>query len=803
MNAARCNSALAWPVARRCWPAVSFLLLLPSFCRSADAVLEPSGAVPAAATAPAGAAPAVLPAVASLPIAPERPLLAGEELARAKLLADEALIYRDDWGVPHVDAQTNDAAVFAFAYAQAEDYFWQVEDNFILSLGRYSEVHGSKGLNSDLLNRAFEIVRNARATYDHTDAEVHAICESFALGLNYYLLTHPEVTPRLIKRFEPWHVLALGRHMTIELCFRYTRLQSSYMPRTHRIIWPATGSNGWAIAPSRTASGHAMLLVNPHQPWFGFGQLYEGHVRSQEGGWNFSGGTLFGNPLFVVGHNEHLGWTLTTNEPDIADVWRVTFDDPAHPLRYRYDGGYREAVEWPETILVRSGQTMNRREYTFRKTHHGPIVVREDEQHFLAANIAGLQGTLLLSQTLQMMKSQELGQFKAAVGMLQFPIMNVMYADQAGNIFYLYGGRVPKRDPQFNWSLPVDGSDPRTTWQGVHTADELPQVLNPAGGYVQNCNSSPFTTTLVGNPDRSAFPSYMIEDADDDKRRAKRSRQLLEGLEDATFEDVMAAAFDTTIYWAQSELPRYAQRFEDLKTRDPELAARVEPYFTHLVNWDCRITARSTQATLCEEWYELLHGLDYPAEKLLPEFVADPDLEFRALIQAAAKLQSMHGTWRVPWGELFRAQRKENVAELLALPFADSRPSLPCLAGPGPMGVVYTAYYTPSIRVPLIKTLRKRYGLIGATYMALYEFGPRIRGASLLNFGECGGDPNSPHFFDQAKLLSEQKMKPELFYWDDVVAGAKVAYHPGQRTAALARAAAEVQAAAPAKVEKK
>lgn len=707
---------------------------------------------------------------ASLPIA-------GADM-RAVQFAKRVRIYRDHYGVAHIDGEDDASTLFGFAYAQAEDYFWQVEDSYILSLGRYAEVHGAKGLNSDLLNRAFEIVPNSQRNYAKLEPRLRTLCEAFTSGLNYYLATHPEVTPRLIKHFEPWHVLAYGRHMTLELCFRYTRITSSYMPRSHDHIWSATGSNAWAIAPQKTADGHAMLFVNPHMPWFGFGQLYEAHLRSGEG-WNFIGATTFGNPILSMGHNEHLGWALTTNEPDIADVWRVTFDDPKQPLKYRFGGGYRTATEWNETIRVRAGKELVDRRFTLRKTHHGPVVGQQSDQVYLAARICGLEDSLMLRESIRLVRAKTLEQFRSALALQQFPVMNIIYADRSGNIFFLYNGLIPKREPQFEWNKPVDGADTRTAWAGLHTIDELPQVANPRCGYVQNCNSSPFTTCDADSPQLSAFPAYMVEDAQDDKRRAKMSRQLLARMKQVTFDEVETAAFDTTVYWAQQELPKYAARFTRLKETDPALARLVEPYLRHLLAWDCRIEANSTAATLCEAWYEELYGRSYPAEALLPKFVETPELEFQALVHAALKLELVHGDWRVPWGNLFRVQRSANVADLLDLPFRDNVASLPSLAGPGPMGVVFTQYYSPSLKIPFIRETRKRYGVIGATYMAVYEFGPKVRGASLLNFG-VSGDATSPHFFDQASLLSQRKLKPELFYWDEVVAGARHAYSPGE-----------------------
>ena len=334
----------------------------------------------------------------------------------AERLSQSVTIYRDAYGTPHIDGPTDAAVLFGLAWAMAEDNFWQVEDNFILALGRYSEAHGAAGLNSDLLNRAFEIVPRSKEDYPILcTREDQQLIEAFIGGLNYYLAKNPSVQPRLIHHFEPWHMLAYLRQVTLELCFRYTRLNNSFLPRSNERIWAASGSNAWAIAPSRMCDGHAILFANPHLPNFGFAQLYEAHLHSGQG-LDITGAMFYGNPLPSLGHNRVLGWTLTTNEPDIADVWRETFDDPDHPLAYRYGDGHRTATEWKETIKVRGAGGLVSQTYTFRKTHHGPVVQKQDGQHYLTARISDLYQLHPMQQSLAMAKGAKSGRILRSAG---------------------------------------------------------------------------------------------------------------------------------------------------------------------------------------------------------------------------------------------------------------------------------------------------------------------------------------------------------------------------------------------------
>jgi len=698
--------------------------------------------------------------------------LAQADDSLAAKYAGQVTIHRDEWGVPHIEGPTDASVSFGFAYTQAEDYFWQIEDTYIASLGRYAEINGDKGIENDLLNRAFEITKGAQADYPKLEPPLQAICAAYTAGLNHYLAKHPAVKPRVITHFEPWHVLAYERHVLLEFLFGKTHAPKGKLSATAQEIEAATGSNAWAIGPSRTKSRKAMLFANPHQPWFGYGQFYEGHLKSGEG-LNFSGSSFFGGPILTMGHNESLGWAHTVNEPDVGDVWLEKFDDPKNKLNYRYGDGYKQATEWKETLKIKGDKGLEDKTYTLRKTHHGPIVGREKDGRYLAVQIARLTEGSRLRQALKMTKAKNLAEWRAGMAELNLQMFNTCYADKDGNIFYVYNGAVPKRDASFDWTKPVDGSDPRTEWKGLHTFDELPQILNPVSAFVQSCNATPFLATDEGNPSVGDFPTYMVQDRFDDKRRSKVSRMLLRNMHDITYDDWKAAAWDTTLYWPLVNLPQFAEELKALEQTNSELATKARPFFEHLRNWDCRSSIDSTQTTLCYMWYEELYGRGYPVETLKPEFVDNPALKFKALITAAEKLRLFYGNWQIKWGDVSRMQRHANYADAALIPFSDKLPSLPCAGVPGPLGVVFNTYYAP----PTAEH-KKQYGAVGGSFIGVYEFGDKVQASTILQFGESS-DPKSPHFMDQAELYSKRQFKPAWFEWSDVLAHAKQTYHPG------------------------
>jgi len=729
--------------------------------------------------------------------APEKPVTDPASLQRAELAA-RVTIYRDAWGVPHVHGETDAAAAFGLAYAQAEDNFPQIEENFVRAIGRASEVHGEETLRDDWVNRSLRVEALARREYEGADERLRALLDGYAAGLEHYVESHPEARseggPHVLERFEPWYPLALIRYLYYQRGFLRaaglapeeieaemagfaeggSRAQpadrsaalgtapsgSPEFPRSER------GSNSWAVTAERSANGHPLLLINPHLPFFGPSQVYEGHVSSDEG-WNMSGYTRLGFPLPYVGFNEHLAWASTDNAADLVDLYAETFDDAGDATRYRYGDGHRPAVVWTDEILVAGeggAPGPDTRRFTFRATHHGPVVARRGGRP-LAVRMAKLEEPGWLDQWYAMTRATNLSEFRDAVGRLDMLFGNYLYADREGHIFYAYNAAVPRRSEGFDWSAPVDGSDPATEWQGYHPMVEIPQVLDPPTGWLQNCNGTPFLATAEGsgaNPDPAAFPTYMVPEPDN--ARSRNARRILSAEETLSLDRWIELSYATFSITAEEEIPGLVGTWERLRGADPERAAAVAEPVAILREWDRVSTVDSEATTLFVTWFETRWRRGNAEEGGV-----DPWLDIRALEETMADLEERWGSWRVAWGEVNRLQRVASNGE----GFDDDAPSFASAGVPSWAGAVFTMWSGE------VEGERRRYGVGGNSYVAVVELGPKVEARSLLVFG-ASADPESKHHLDQAERYLTGDYKPAWLALEDVQANAVRSYRPGE-----------------------
>ncbi|UCD25150.1 MAG: penicillin acylase family protein, partial [Gemmatimonadota bacterium] len=409
---------------------------------------------------------------------------------------------------------------------------------------------------------------------------------------------------------------------------------------------------------------------------------------------------------------------------------------------------------WSETIDVLTDAGMEPRVFHFSKTHHGPILGYTEDGRPLAARLSKLDEGGWFEQWYGMMRASSLDEWRDAVALLNVPYMNTMYADRAGNILYIYNHAIPRRSPEYNWSQPVDGSDPGTEWQGYHSLDELPQFLNPESGYLQNTNSDPFAATEGIEVGREGFPTYMVG-RETDNRRAQNSRRVLRELNDITLDDFAHAVLERRLIAADEWLEDLFAAFGELAPGDPRRAILEDP-IAALREWDRVAAKASVPTTLFVQW----------ANAFNPDRVTQKDRWLTELVDAVQDLERDWGTWEVPWGEINRIQRPDAAGHL---PFNDSLPSLPVAGAPGWLGSVFVFHAQRA------EGGKRSYGQHGNSFVKVVEFTPTVSARSIFVFGQSG-DPRSPHYFDQAELYSASEFKPAWFAREDVEAHAQRTY---------------------------
>lgn len=696
-------------------------------------------------------------------------------------VAQRVTITRDDWGIAHVHGKSDADAVFGLVYAQAEDDFNRVETNFLYSLGRLAEAEGEEAIYRDLRQRLFIDPDTLKAQYAASEPWLKALMDAWAGGLNYYLAKHPEVKPRVITRFEPWMALSFSEGSIggdiEDISLR--DLEAFYgAPGANPQVSDAAdvfdrrggalaGSNGFAIAPSNSASKHALLWINPHTSFF-FRE--EAQVSSDEG-LNAYGAITWGQFFVYQGFNATAGWMHTSSGADVVDEWAEDVLKDGDNMTYRYGSEQRPMRQQRVTIAYKSGDSSATRTFNVYKSHHGPIV-REKDGKWIAVNIMN-EPVKALTQSYTRTKAKNYAEFRKTMELYTNSSNNTVFADAEGNIAYFHANHVPKRDTTFNWNEPVDGSDPRTEWQGVHTLDESPNVLNPANGWIQNTNNWPFSAAGPNSPKQRNYPRYM--ETYPENPRGIHAIRVLKDKKDFTPETLIAAAFDSYLPAFADLIPTLVRAYDQgasgaLKTKLAEPIAALK-------GWDYRWAAESVPTTLAVFWGEEMWRearADMESEDMsVYDFIekrVPPAKKLEALASVVDTLTAQFGSWQTAWGEINRFQR---LTGDIVQPFDDAGPSIPVPFTSSRWGSL------ASFQARAYKGTKKWYGTSGNSFVAVVEFGDSVR-ARAVTAGGVNGDPKSPHFNDQAGRYASGDLREVYFYPSQLEGHTERTYKPGQ-----------------------
>lgn len=699
------------------------------------------------------------------------------ESIRLEEIASRVEIIRDDFGVPHIYGKTDADVVFGLLYAQCEDDFRRVERNFTWAIGRLAEVEGESMLYSDLRARLYMTEEEAKATYDSAPEWLKELCEAWADGINFYLIKHPEVEPKAIKKYEPWMTMyftegSIGgdieRVSTKKIKAFYEGAQQAFNDdnqnqQSYALAEPQ-GSNGFAISGALTESGDAMLLINPHTSFYFRGEV---HAVSEEG-LNAYGAVTWGQFFVYQGFNENTGWMHTSTGTDIIDEFQETIIEKEDLMYYKYGDEERPVDVSEVTLKYLSGDEVKEKTFPIYRTHHGPVTHEVDGKWVATALM--WKPVEALTQSYTRTKKKNLGEFHDMMDIRTNSSNNTVFADSEGNIAYYHGNFIPRRDTQFDYSKPVDGSNPATDWQGLHELEETIIVQNPGSGWIQNCNSTPFTSADEFSPKVEDYPYYMTSFPEN--FRGVNAIRLLKEAKGLTLDGLIALGYDPYLSAFEEVIPGLIQAFSN----DPRES--IYGPIEVLKGWNLETNKESVAMTLAHFYgMHLYQNAEIPKNlKGLDRFhyfgTRLPEKDRLDIFQLTLdQLEEDFGTWNIPWGDVNRFQRLSGDIEAS---FNDESLSFPVGLTTARWG--HLAAYGMRGK----HDVKKIYGTRGNSFVAAVEFGDKVIAKTILAGGQSS-DPDSPHFDDQAEMYANGQFKDVAYYREDVEARAEEKYNPGKR----------------------
>ncbi|MBP6145011.1 MAG: penicillin acylase family protein [Sediminibacterium sp.] len=729
--------------------------------------------------------------VTSISLSAQKPSSA--ELSRWNQHAQQTTIIRDEWDIPHVYGKTDADAVFGLMYAQCEENFPQIEKNFLEMLGRRAEMEGPTVIYEDLMMQLIQDSADAVKDYERSPLWFKQLLIAHADGINYYLSKHPEVKPVVLKKFKPWyhlmwtdgsvsptrsagitekHVEAFyGQQLFASpnaVSANYNKASSASAfeePNYDMEDKTLKGSNGFAIAPKHSASGNAMLYINPHVPFYFRSEM---HMVSEQG-LNAYGAVTWGQFFIYQGFNENCGWMHTSSYADVADVYEEQVQKINNELFYTYEKENKKIGARKIDIKYVENGVLKNKSFDTYFTGHGPVMgMQKGKWLSLQENNRSLDA---LMECWTRTKSKSLADYTKAMELLANNSNNTVYADNAGNIAYWHGNFMPKRNPSFDYTMPVDGTTKATDWNGLHHLNEIVQSINPANGWLQNCNATPFTVAGSNSPKANNYPAYMAPDGENG--RGITAVALLSKIDKINLDELIALGYNRKLSAFDMLLPGFIQ-----KATTTTLAPRTKKAIAYLANWDHYADTNSIATSIAIEW-ATKWGAEIPpanteeaATQILVKYNRmDQEVAFETKIQLLEatldQFEKWYGGWEITWGAINRYQRVAPGAN-----FDDNQASLAVNQASSRWGGL------PSFESKRYPNTIKKYGYTGNSFVAAVEFGKRLKAKTIITGGQSRF-AESKHFTDQAYGYLHGQFKTIHYYKEDVLANKKLAYHPG------------------------
>ena len=649
-------------------------------------------------------------------------------------------------------------------------------------MGRLAEAEGESKIYQDLRMRLFIDPEEMKSKYEASPAWLKSLMTAFADGLNYYLMKHPEVKPRVIKRFEPWMALTftegsiggdIERVNVDQLAAFYGKVHTSEsVPEDDesRAVLESepTGSNGMAIAPANTVDHHALLLINPHTSFYFRSEL---QMVSEEG-LNAYGAVTWGQFFIYQGFNARAGWMHTSSGVDAIDEYLETVTKEGNQLFYKYGNEERPVVTKEITVSYKTDQGIAQRKFTVYYTHHGPVTAEANGKW---VSVSLMQKPIeALEQSYTRTKTTDYKSFRQTLELKADSSNNTIFADADGNIAYFQGNFIPKRDNSFDFTKRVDGSNPATDWHGLLSVDETPHLLNPKSGWIYNSNDAPWSAAGAGSLKKEDYPAYVEQGGR--SARGRHAVLVLQNKKDFTLDSLIAAAYDSYLPWFEKPIPALVKAWENLPNENP-LKAKLAEQVGLLHGWDLRWGVASVPTCLAVFWGDEVRrrvGADAKnAGMMTDDYVANrmaPSQLLEVLSVASDRLGADFGTWKTAWGDINRFQR---INDDIVPVFTDAGPSIPVGFTSGMWGSL------ASFGARTYPGTKKWYGSSGNSFVAVVEFGEKVRARAITAGGESG-NPASPHFADQAKRYSTGDLREVYFYRSQLQGHTTREYHPGE-----------------------
>jgi acyl-homoserine-lactone acylase len=692
-------------------------------------------------------------------------LAESNEKARWEKHARNVSIVRDNWGIAHIYGKTDADVVFGMEYTQAEDDFNRVETNYINAMGRLAETEGEGRIFLDLRMKLFIDPVDLKRQYAESPAFLKELMDAFADGLNYYLSKHPDVKPKVIQHFEPWMALSFTEGSVggdIERTVNLNSLEAFYgktspnarMEEDLEYLAEPSGSNGAAIAPSHTAGRHALLLINPHTSFFFRSELQ----MVSEQGLNAYGAVTWGQFFIYQGFNERAGWMHTSSGVDAVDEYLETVTQKDGKYFYKYGNEERPITATEISVPYKTASGMASKKFTVYKTNHGPVI-REANGKWVTVKLMQ-EPVKALTQSYTRTKARDYKSYRQTMELKANSSNNTIFADADGDIAYFHGNYIPRRDTKYDWTKPVDGSNPETEWKGLLTVDEAPHLLNPKSGWLYNANNWPWSGAGESSLKKEDFPAYVENGTE--SARGLHAVRVFKDKTDFTIDSLISAAYDSYLPWFEKPIPALVKAWEARPAGDA-LRDKTAEQVAMLREWNLRWGVDSVPTSLAVYWGEEIRRL----VKADVERATGEQL-LTALAAASGKLSADFGKWKTPWGEINRFQR---LTGDIVQPFNDAGPSIPV----GFTSSVWGSLASFGAR-PYPGT-KKWYGTSGNSFVAVVEFGDKVRARAVTAGGESGS-PASKHFNDEAERYSTGALRDVYFYKSDVRAHMEREYKP-------------------------